>query len=726
MNPPAIPAPVASRGGRWTMPLGRGLFLQVAAVLLGLYVGLTVTAYFHRRETVARLSARLLDQAGALTEARLGQFFNPVFEAGALLAEEVLAGDLSPDRPETLRDTALPLLRVTRTVAAAGVGQADGSVAFLSREAGHWLLRHSPPGGAATPSEFWRQRMGGTNWERWTENDGYDPRERPWFRAAQALPPVQTTAEAAEFGRRAAWTEPYPFTRTKALGMTASLRVQPPGRPVTVLGVDVALAELAGFLNDIRPTTNFGVALLLSDEGRLLGLPPYLGLGVEEMPFREMLGAVGVSDDLAARVLEEWQAARRAGLTVMKRLGEEQVFWLGFRPYQLGNQRFWLFVALPEAELARPLVSRDRQIVWVLAGALLVGMLLALAVARHTARPLAALAEDAERTGRLELEASARRPTGWREIAALEEAHRRMRAALGSFASYVPAELVRQLLRRGEAARIGGHTETLTVLFTDLEEFTSLAEEVPAAQVAHELSDYFSVMVGALQEHAATIDKFIGDSVLAFWGAPEPQPDGARRAVVAVLECEARLVALNARRQAAGRPALRTRYGLARGPVVVGNVGTASRMNYTVLGNIVNVASRLEGLNKRFGSLILATREVREAAGAGFAWQRLGPILVKGKTQSVEVEELLGRTEETAPDRLRRAGGYEAVLAAIEAREPQASGQLEALAAARPGDARVAFLAELLRQGHPAATGATTTAIVAPAPAAGTQPPASP
>lgn len=717
MKLPAAPAPAEPRGRPWTMPLARGLFLQVAAVVVFIYAALALSAYFHRRETVARLSARLLEQAGALTEARLGQFFHPVFEAGALLAEEVLTGDLDPDRPETLRDAALPLLRVTRAVNAAGVGQADGSVAFLSREAGHWLLRHSPPGGAATPSVFWRQRPGDVDWERWTENDGYDPRERPWYRTAAELPPVRTAAEAAEFGRRAAWTELYQFSRTGTPGITASLRVQPPGRPVTVLGVDVTLAELAGFLNDIRPTTNFGVALLLSDEGRLLGVPPYLGLGAVEMPFREMLGAVGVPDDLAARVLGEWQSARQAGTTVVKRLGKERAYWLGFRPYQLGSQRFWLFIALPEDELARPLVSRDRQVLWVLAAALLVGLVLALAVARRTARPLAVLAEDAERVGRLELEAPERPATGWREIAALGEAHRRMRAALGSFASYVPTGLVRQLLRLGEAARIGGHTGTLTVLFTDLEEFTGLAEELPAAQVAQELSDYFSVLVEALQEHGATIDKFIGDSVLAFWGAPEPQPDDARRAVGAVLACEERLAGLNARRRAAGRPALRTRYGLARGPVVVGNVGTASRMNYTVLGNVVNVASRLEGLNKRFGSAVLATREVRDAAGGDFAWQRLGPVVVKGKTRPVEVVELLGRADRAGAPRMEQARRYEAVLAAIEAADPAASGGLEALAAAGPGDARVAFLAELLQQRRPATAGGTTTAVVAPAPA---------
>ncbi|HMO66622.1 MAG TPA: adenylate/guanylate cyclase domain-containing protein, partial [Verrucomicrobiota bacterium] len=361
--------------------------------------------------------------------------------------------------------------------------------------------------------------------------------------------------------------------------------------------------------------------------------------------------------------------------------------------------------AIPEDELAVALLDRDRQVLLVLAAALCAGLALAGSVARRTARPLEVLADTAERAGRLDLSPPAGRPSAWREIEALQEAHGRMCAALGSFACYVPTGLVRQLLRRGGAAKLGGHSATLTVLFTDLEDFTRFAEERPAAQVAQDLSEYLSVLVGALQEHGATIDKFIGDSVLAFWGAPEPAADHARQGVMAVLAAEDRLRGLNAARAAAGRPAWVTRYGLATGPVVVGNFGTASRMNYTVLGNVVNVASRLEALNKRFGSRILATAAVRAAAGEGFAWQRLGPVLVKGRTRPEEVVELLGRMDEVPAARRDFARRCEAVLAAFETGDAAAAAELESLATAAPGDARLAFLAEMRRRGAPEAGG---------------------
>lgn len=699
---------------RRTLPLGRGLFLQVAAVVLFLYAVLTASAVFHNRYTVAALSRGLMHQAGELAEARLTQFFRPAAEVAALLSEEILVGALLPEDPAAFSQRVLPLLRVTPVLHGAGLARPDGAMVFLSRDTNGWLERHRLAGGPEQPSSFRRMSAAGSESARWQEHDGYNTVSRPWFRVAAGAEPLTELVAARGAEPLVVLTPPYAFARETGQGVTAVRRVRLPTGDELVLAVDVTLADLADFLDDIRPGRR-GVALLVDEQGRLLGLPKYAGGQGYEVGIEEWLEQLGLPPQVRRDLLAVWGEVRQAGVERQRRLGGREPFWLGFRPFPVGTQRLWLFVAIPEVELSGPLRRRDRQVLGSLAAALLVGLTLALAVARRTARPLAALAEEAERAGRLDLSPGPPAPSAWREIAALAEAQRRMRTALGSFASYVPVELVRQLLRRGEAAQLGGHPETLTVLFTDLENFTGYAEALPAAQVAEELSAYLSVLVGALQEHGATIDKFIGDSVLAFWGAPEPVVDHARRAVQAVLAAEDRLRALNAARVASGRPALVTRYGLATGTVVVGNFGTPARMNYTVLGNVVNVASRLERLNKRFGSRILATGEVRAAAGEGFAWQRLGPVLVKGKTLTVEVVELLGRTEEVPAPRQDFARRCEAVLAGLEAGSASAAAELEALAAAAPGDPHVTFLGEFLRRGG-TATGTLSPPLPAPPP----------
>ena len=215
-------------------------------------------------------------------------------------------------------------------------------------------------------------------------------------------------------------------------------------------------------------------------------------------------------------------------------------------------------------------------------------------------------------------------------------------------------------MAKGEVARIGGHTETLTVLFTDIAGFTNISEGMSPEALTNHLAGYFQAMIDALHHHGATVDKIVGDAIVAFWGAPTPMPDQTDRALKGVLECRDTLEGLNQTWRSQGLPELPTRFGLATGPVVVGNMGARTRLAYTVLGDTVNLASRLEGLNKVYGTTVLVDIGTQQAGGDGYAMRHLDRIIVAGKTQATDIFELLGETGTVPLVKLTAARRYEA------------------------------------------------------------------
>jgi adenylate cyclase len=325
---------------------------------------------------------------------------------------------------------------------------------------------------------------------------------------------------------------------------------------------------------------------------------------------------------------------------------------------------------------------------------------MAILLARRYSRPLAALAGNSERIGALELEAIEPVHSSIREVEQLASEQERMRVALDSFSRYVPVDVIRELMVRGEAARIGGARRTITALFTDIAGFTSVAESMaPEALTAH-MAEYFEEMMRIVQgDGFGTVTQITGDGLVAFWGAPIPDEDHAAHAAAAVLRCRERLVELNEQWLRRGMPPLYTRFGLASGPVVVGNVGALSRLVYTAMGDTINLASRLEGLNRFYGTAVLASGALRDAAADGFAWRLVDVVRVKGKARAVEIHELLGAAGRVTEHAIAFAARYEQALAAYrERRFAEAVASLETLAAEHAGDLSVERLLGLARR----------------------------
>ena len=187
-----------------------------------------------------------------------------------------------------------------------------------------------------------------------------------------------------------------------------------------------------------------------------------------------------------------------------------------------------------------------------------------------------------------------------REISVLSKAIDTLDVAVKSFSAFVPVGLVTQLLQSEQKLELGGHSRFLTIFFADLEAFSTLSEQVPSQELLLRVSAYLELVTKTVNQELGTIDKFIGDGVMAFWGAPALLDDHAWRACVAALRIQRGMDALNERWQAEGAKPFRIRIGIHCDAVMVGNIGSKERMSYTVMGDGVNIASRLEGINKEY------------------------------------------------------------------------------------------------------------------------------
>jgi adenylate cyclase len=306
-----------------------------------------------------------------------------------------------------------------------------------------------------------------------------------------------------------------------------------------------------------------------------------------------------------------------------------------------------------------------------------IGVFMAIRMARRYSQPLERLASRSRRLRDLDLINYHPVESRLAEVNQLSEAHGQMLTAMQSFAKYTPIEVVRELLKRGEVAKIGGRTASLTLLFSDIRGFTTIAEGMDPQALADHMAEYFEEVLRVLRQNKATIDKFVGDAVVAFWGAPTPDPNHTQNAVQGVLRCSARLAQLNRDWEERGLPPLPTCFGLTTGSVVVGNIGSRSRLSYTVLGDAANLASRIEGINRLYGTEILAEEVVTKEAGDSFAWRFVDRVTVKGKSEAVRINELLGLKDEVPRERLQFAAEYEKALNLYHTRD--FSGALEIL-----------------------------------------------
>ncbi len=242
-----------------------------------------------------------------------------------------------------------------------------------------------------------------------------------------------------------------------------------------------------------------------------------------------------------------------------------------------------------------------------------------------------------------------------------------------AFRHYLAPVLVERLAADPKALRLGGEKKRVTLFFSDIAGFTTISENLKDRPelLVEILNRYLTVMTAAVEARGGYVDKFIGDAVMAVWGAPLPDDQAERHGVEAALDCFAALERFNTDivQGEYGMKPIGTRIGLNTGVAIVGNMGSASRLNYTVTGDTVNLAARLEGANKEYGSRIMVSDETVTGMGQGFVLRRLDRLVVKGKSEPIKVYEVVGREGEVDAAALERVIRFHAALDLYDARE---------------------------------------------------------
>ena len=263
-------------------------------------------------------------------------------------------------------------------------------------------------------------------------------------------------------------------------------------------------------------------------------------------------------------------------------------------------------------------------------------------VAWRIARPLRELTRESRRIQRFELDGNVSIGSRITEVRQLSHAIATMKSGLRDFARYVPRSLVRDIITGHIAPHAGGERRVITLLVSDISNFTQMAEQRTPEALMQQMSDYFSLMTREISARGGTIDKFMGDAVMAFWNAPRPHDNHVLCACQVALTLRRLITQRNSDWVGNNQPALPTCFGLHTGETIVGNVGSDDRLSYTALGTVVNAVFRIEQLNRVYGTEILITDAVATQCGRTLITRTVDRVVPRGASTPTLIHELMG------------------------------------------------------------------------------------
>ncbi|MBX4906697.1 MULTISPECIES: adenylate/guanylate cyclase domain-containing protein [Rhizobium] len=468
--------------------------------------------------------------------------------------------------------------------------------------------------------------------ERKIENASFDPRQRPWYQAV-----VQDGVPVS--------VGPYVTGTLQVPTLTIAAPTRDDGR--VVVGINVHLQTI-GRLLDAQGISPHARAYVIDGSDNLIAHsdPDIMSRIISiwsrtSGSFAMTANAFDTSLETVARLRRD-PAFAGGGLARFDLDGEGYLVQIA--PVSISGlfQGSSAAIVVPLEDLvadAHRLLVRNLLI----AGALvLAGVAASVILSRMVSRSLYRLADEARRIGDLDVGEKASSHSWITEINTLASALSASRHAIGQFALYVPREVVRRIVSPDGRTVVKAKRQDVTVLFTDIRDFTTISEQNSPEDVVDTLSAYFELLNTIAERHEGTVVQYLGDSIFVMWNAPVQDGGHVEHGCRCALSMKAAIDDLNRENRVHDRPELFTRFGLHTGPAVVGSFGAISRQQYTAMGDTINVASRLEGLNKDYGTSILVSAAVHNAVGDRFQFRPLGLVQVKGRAEKVDLWELVG------------------------------------------------------------------------------------
>lgn len=662
------------------------LILRIAAILLVTVTLIGINIWVRAVRQISSITDRIISSTATLIDQRLNGLLLGAESAGRLMAgvtQDWAAAPLPEKRIEPARHL-IQLLLANPGFSSASLSL-DGSgtmirvqrqndstiiIQFSTKTAQGWVREDFAPFGAAF-------RLVAR--ERWT----YDPRTERHYRRCRDQ-------------QELIWSDTYVIRSPSGLdapGITCATPVfSTDGQFIGVVSIDFTLSDLSRFLQTVKAGDNGFAFLAEQAEGgvRLIAHPDSSRILVTEGGQQRIATLATIQDPVLTAIVsgmvdlpdepgEIAQFQARAGgakwLIGMQRIGLERAPpWL-------------VSVAIPESDYTEGL-NQQALVLLAITGIALAGAILgSIVLADRVTEPLSALVAETERIREFELDARPLPKTPIKEISDLASSMEQMKTGLRSFQKLVPGEYARYLLKSGQEARLGGERRHMSISFADLIGFTTLSETVPPEVLSQILGEYLDALAKEILNTQGTVDKFNGDDVMAFWGAPAHVEDHALAACRTALASQRALAMAYPEWEARGIPRLRVSWGISTGDVIVGNVGSRERMNYTVIGDTVNLASRLQGINRAYGTEVLISAATVREAGGEFVTRLVDWVVPLGKEQPVEVFELVGEASSIDPI-VQEAMEYHRRGLALhrERRFAEAAQEFRSVLAMRPSD----------------------------------------
>ncbi|MBX3111077.1 MAG: adenylate/guanylate cyclase domain-containing protein [Fimbriimonadaceae bacterium] len=638
------------------------LVLHMAAVVSFTMAVVGVYTYAQMSRDAEEAGRRVMRQTTALVDKRIGNLLHLAESQARILAD--LSSDTRPGALDQFSQTLVKVLRSNDTLGTAAVTlEATGETLSLDQSPGGGLqLTHWRIGGIGKERRV-SVPFGSASLDRGTEV-GWptDPRLDPAY--------VRCKAKG-----RTAWTE----TRVgpAAMGDRPGVTVATPvvddqGIFKGAVSVTLTLDDLSRFLAGAR-VSDRGTAFLVEFRGgdaRVIAYPTASRLLVADDGHQRLATLKELDDPVVSKVVAA--LASPSGLKGDRpEVSVNGVRYLvGLKVVEGEEVPAWTLCVVSPAD---DFLAGTRQtavfFISLACLAVAVGAGASFLLSRRISQPMVALVEEADRIQSLDLTAPPIPATSIREVDELSQAMERMKSSMRSLEKLVPTEYARWLISSGQEAKLGGERRHITTYFADIIGFTALSRDLPPEELVDVLTEYLDVLSAEVLRHGGTVDKFNGDDVMAFWGAPTITTDHAVAACRAAYSSLSSIDSLHVEWRDHGRPLLRASFGIATGDVVVGNVGSRQRMNYTVIGDSVNMASRLQGLNKFYQTNILIGRGTYEEAGEAVVARHVDRVAVFGRDDPEDVYELMAMAEQATDLDHKLAALHQEAMAAYLGRD---------------------------------------------------------
>jgi len=453
------------------------------------------------------------------------------------------------------------------------------------------------------------------------KNTHYDPRERSWFYNAKD---------------ENHWSSPYKYATSKELGITiSSPYFDQQGIKMKVAGADITSAKLRTFL--IEQSHKIQGDIVMFDEMQNVIASSFSNDTSTDVVKLSQFN----NSPMIVEAIKKYNCFDKKRGLLSDKEGEKYFYFFSDFPKH-SNMNWRVVLLIPQKVILGDIISTMYETIVISIVILVLFILIVLYVSKKLSQPIIKISNQIKSIETLHLNMKIDDNSQVEEIHQAQSSLKSLQVALSSFIKYLPVELIKQLMEMNQEAKVDGEEREIAIMFTDIENFTTISENMPPKEVALQLSEYFEVVNSAIRKHDGTIDKYIGDAVLAFWGAPKEIKDPCHQAIKSALMIQKLTQEINEEWQAQGKAMFKTRIGMHYGKTLVGNIGSNARLNYTVIGDSVNIAARLEEINKHYQTYLLFSEEFYDQIQDHYEAKYIDTLSLKGKTKSTKLYTIEG------------------------------------------------------------------------------------